>query len=186
MVIHFVTTNDMKYQEIKRLIPSLQKIEAKLPEIQSLDPKEVIIFKLNFARSMYPNFYLLVDDTSLYLECFEFKLPGPFISYFMQTLGADGLFKISTKLGGKKVIAKTLLGLMLPGSDPVFFEGLCEGEITKPDKNSFTNWDSIFKPIGSDKTFSEMTKEEKNLYSMRSKAVQKLISWLNQEQKCGR
>jgi XTP/dITP diphosphohydrolase len=62
-----------------------------------------------------------------------------------------------------------------------FFEGICEGSITKePKGEKGFGYDPVFIPAGADKTFAEMTMEEKNLYSHRRKAVDKLILFLNQ------
>ena len=40
-------------------------------------------------------------------------------------------------------------------------------------------YDPVFVPDGSSKTFAEMTLQEKNLYSHRRKAVEKLVAFLN-------
>jgi uncharacterized protein YifE (UPF0438 family) len=39
-------------------------------------------------------------------------------------------------------------------------------------------WDSIFQPKGFDKTYGEMTVEEKNKVSHRGKAMEKLVEFL--------
>lgn len=59
------------------------------------------------------------------------------------------------------------------------FEGICKGQITHETKgtNGF-GYDAVFIPDGSDKTFGEMSLDEKNEYSHRKKAVAKLISCL--------
>ena len=41
-------------------------------------------------------------------------------------------------------------------------------------------WDPVFQPKGSDKTYAEMTKEEKNQLSHRYKALDKLRDWLQE------
>ncbi|RYZ25059.1 MAG: non-canonical purine NTP pyrophosphatase, partial [Chitinophagaceae bacterium] len=40
--------------------------------------------------------------------------------------------------------------------------------------------DPVFVPDGTEKTFAEMSMEEKNQFSHRRKAVDKLVSFLNQ------
>jgi XTP/dITP diphosphohydrolase len=62
------------------------------------------------------------------------------------------------------------------------FEGICEGVIIATQKgNEGFGYDPIFVPDGSNKTFAEMTTEEKNSFSHRKKATDKLVEFLNQD-----
>lgn len=59
------------------------------------------------------------------------------------------------------------------------FEGEIEGQIIKEKRGSTGfGYDPIFIPNGSDKTFAEMTMEEKNNFSHRAKALKKMIHFL--------
>ena len=60
------------------------------------------------------------------------------------------------------------------------FEGVCNGKVIRQRKgtNGF-GYDSVFMPVGSNKTFAEMDLQEKNLFSHRTKATQKLVAFLN-------
>lgn len=61
-----------------------------------------------------------------------------------------------------------------------FFEGICNGEIISEKKgHGGFGYDPIFIPTGSDKTFAEMSLEEKNRFSHRKKATDKLVTFLN-------
>lgn len=61
------------------------------------------------------------------------------------------------------------------------FEGECKGKIIaeKRGSNGF-GYDSIFIPEGSAKTFAEMNLHEKNIFSHRKKATEKLIRYLKE------
>jgi XTP/dITP diphosphohydrolase len=60
------------------------------------------------------------------------------------------------------------------------FEGICPGIIISERKgNNGFGYDPIFIPTGSNKTFAEMDMAEKNKFSHRKKAMQKLIDFLN-------
>jgi XTP/dITP diphosphohydrolase len=73
---------------------------------------------------------------------------------------------------------RTIISLILKGKE-YQFEGVCEGHITKEEKgNNGFGYDPVFVPVGSDKTFAEMDMEEKNTFSHRKKAMQKLIDFL--------
>ncbi len=74
---------------------------------------------------------------------------------------------------------RTIISLIINRNE-FLFEGICKGRIAEKKKgeNGF-GYDAIFIPDGSNKTFAEMEMEEKNLYSHRKKATDKLIQFLN-------
>lgn len=74
---------------------------------------------------------------------------------------------------------RTVISLLLEGKE-YQFEGICKGTITEVEKgeNGF-GYDPVFIPLGSDKTFAEMTMDEKAMFSHRKKATQQFISFLN-------
>jgi XTP/dITP diphosphohydrolase len=59
------------------------------------------------------------------------------------------------------------------------FEGICKGQVidTPRGDNGF-GYDPVFIPDGSEKTFAEMTMDEKNEFSHRRKAIDKLVEFL--------
>lgn len=60
-----------------------------------------------------------------------------------------------------------------------FFEGICKGHITiEMHGAKGFGYDPIFIPAGANKSFAEMTMEEKNSFSHRQKAVTKLFDFL--------
>jgi XTP/dITP diphosphohydrolase len=64
---------------------------------------------------------------------------------------------------------------------PVCFEGEAEGKIANEERRgngtSGFGFDPIFQPAVSEKTFAEMTVEEKNGFSHRASAVRKFAEW---------
>lgn len=74
---------------------------------------------------------------------------------------------------------RTIISLILEGKE-FFFEGICNGHITEqPIGSGGFGYDPVFIPDGSNKTFAEMSMDEKNLFSHRKKAFAQLISFLN-------
>lgn len=62
------------------------------------------------------------------------------------------------------------------GKKPSYFEGKCEGKIILEEKgNNGFGYDSIFIPLGFDRTFAEMTDAEKNSISHRANAIRKFV-----------
>lgn len=82
-------------------------------------------------------------------------------------------------IGNRKAQFRTVISLILNNQE-YLFEGICEGEIIAQQKGlKGFGYDPVFVPNGSDKTFAEMTIEEKNQFSHRKKATDKLIAFLS-------
>jgi XTP/dITP diphosphohydrolase len=88
------------------------------------------------------------------------------------------LFKL-TNSNDRKARFRTVICLILDSRE-YFFEGVCEGEIIYERRgNQGFGYDPVFIPSGSSKTFAEMSIEEKNRFSHRRKASDKLVAFLN-------
>ena len=74
---------------------------------------------------------------------------------------------------------RTVISLIVGGND-YLFEGISEGYInhSQKGKNGF-GYDAIFVPLGDTRTFAEMGLEEKNVFSHRKKAIEKLVAFLS-------
>ncbi len=73
---------------------------------------------------------------------------------------------------------RTVISLQLDGQE-YFFEGVCNGGITYTEKGEEGfGYDPVFIPDGASKTFAEMGMDEKNIYSHRKKATEKLVTFL--------
>ena len=74
---------------------------------------------------------------------------------------------------------RTVIALNI-NNQVITFTGVCEGEILQKRKgsNGF-GYDPIFLPKGYNNSFGEMSLIEKNKIGHRSKAVKKLINYLN-------
>jgi XTP/dITP diphosphohydrolase len=74
---------------------------------------------------------------------------------------------------------RTVVCLILNGKEH-FFEGICRGRIIATQKGTAGfGYDPVFMPDGANKTFAEMSLEEKNLVSHRRKAIDSLVLFLN-------
>ena len=176
MTLYFITGNKNKFAEAKSILPNIEQLDIDLPEIQDIDARNVIKAKLLEALN-HKSGEFLVEDTSLYLNCIK-GLPGPLIKWFLKTIGNKGLFNLVERLGDNEAQAKTIIGYAKSPEEIYFFEGLIPGKIV-PSKGEFGfGWDPIFQPEGFDKTFAEMTTEEKNSVSMRKLALEKLKDFL--------
>ena len=96
----------------------------------------------------------------------------------------DNIAKLLQGLEGKtnrNARFRTIISLILEGKEYIF-EGICPGRIISSGKgmNGF-GYDPVFIPDGSEKTFAEMELPEKNNFSHRKKAIDKLIIFLNKK-----
>lgn len=172
MTVRFITGNANKFAEARTIVPDLEMLDLDLPELQEIDPHEIIRAKLSEAVRRHGG-GLVVEDTSLYLRCLG-GLPGPLIKWFLKTMGSAGIHAIAEKFGDDVATAKTIVGYADAEGRTEFFEGVVSGRIVAPRGTTAFGWDPIFLPDGRDKTFAEMTKAEKNAISMRRRAFEKL------------
>ena len=74
---------------------------------------------------------------------------------------------------------RTVISLILDGEEHLF-EGIVEGRILDHETgHEGFGFDPLFVPDGYDRTFAEMTTEEKNAVSHRARAVRKLADYLH-------
>lgn len=74
---------------------------------------------------------------------------------------------------------KTIISLLIDGKETIF-EGICEGHIL-PERRGGQGfgYDPVFVPLGDTRSFAEMGLAEKDHYSHRTRATQKLVTFLN-------
>jgi XTP/dITP diphosphohydrolase len=90
--------------------------------------------------------------------------------------------KLLINLAGKQDRSarfRTVISLLIDGKENLF-EGICGGKIIeeKRGEQGF-GYDPVFIPVGSSRTFGEMSMQEKTKYSHRAKATEKLVAFLN-------
>jgi XTP/dITP diphosphohydrolase len=89
------------------------------------------------------------------------------------------LLKNMLQINERNAQFKTVISLMLDDVE-YQFTGICTGKIIHEEIGEMGfGYDAIFVPDGDEKTFAQMTMEEKNKYSHRKKALAKLIDFLN-------
>ena len=169
--VSFVTGNAMKVREVAALLGEVKHVDIDLPEIQELDPRKVVLAKAKAAveRGFSP---VLIEDTSMSLTALN-GLPGPFIKWFLKSLGAEGVYGMAAQRGDVRVEVTTIFGLALGPQTILYGEGRLQGIVVPPRGTGF-GWDAIFQPTGSEKTFGEMDDGEKQKFSMRTSALKDL------------
>mmetsp|Transcript_102366 Transcript_102366/g.219074 ORF Transcript_102366/g.219074 Transcript_102366/m.219074 type:complete len:249 (+) Transcript_102366:32-778(+) len=182
----FVTGNAKKLEEVRLILDSgtkklpfqvtSQKID--LPELQGSSPEEIAREKCKLAAEKVGG-PVMCEDTCLCFHALK-GLPGPYIKWFLEKLGHDGLNKL---LGGhedKSAYAQCLFALSAgPGCEVRVFDGRTEGRIVPPRGPLDFGWDPVFEPLeGGGRTYAEMPKAEKNAISHRGRSLEMLRTWL--------
>ena len=93
----------------------------------------------------------------------------------------DNIEKVLNKLGNesnRNAQFRAVISL-IAGDNETQFEGICKGKIINtPQGTEGFGYDPIFIPDGSNRSFAEMSIEEKNRFNHRTKAAAKLVAFL--------
>lgn len=188
MKICFATNNKKKIEEVMAAlghgftIVSLEEIgcHEELPETgDTLDHNA-----FQKARYVFDHYGVdcFADDTGLEVEALD-GAPGVYSGRYAGEPRSDerNIEKLLQEMHGitnRKARFRTVIALIQGGKEYAF-EGVADGEIIKEKTGSGGfGYDPVFKPTGYDKTFAELSMEEKNQISHRGKAVQALIKFL--------
>jgi len=185
----FASQNRHKIEEIKPLLPpyievlSLSEVKyfEEIPETSpTLEGNALQKAQFIFEKFQMPCF---ADDTGLEIEALEGR-PGVYSARYAgeDKSADDNIQKILRELEGvenRSAVFKTVIALVGVSDKPILFEGIVKGSITKDKRgsNGF-GYDPVFMPEGYSKTFAQMSLEEKNKLSHRSRAVKKFAEWL--------
>ncbi len=180
-----VTGNPGKLEEARRLCgPGLDAVALDLPEIQSLDLEEVLRAKADEAwlqlgrrPGAAPRRPLVVEEAGLELAALG-GFPGPLVKWLLETVGADGIARLGEALGDTRATARAAL-LYRDGDRVVVGRGATPGRLVRPPRGEQGfGWDPVFAPEGSERTFAEMSAEEKDAVSHRGRAWRDLLTQL--------
>jgi XTP/dITP diphosphohydrolase len=128
---------------------------------------------------------VLADDSGLVINALNGE-PGVYSARYAGLDKNDdaNMDKVLKKLQGVSRLERTarfvcVIALSIPGEKTIFRTGFCEGHIaaTKSGTNGF-GYDPIFIPKDQEKTMAELTAEEKNRISHRTKAIQQFDEWI--------
>lgn len=179
--IIFATGNVHKARETGEILGiPVKQVDLEIDEIQSLDSDEVAIKKAEAAYQKLKN-PLIAEDGSFSVEAWN-GLPGALITWFTgKTIGVDGFLKLLEKEPNRNAEVKISIAYCDEKGSKVF-SSVTKGQTTKKQRgDNGWEWDRIFQPDGFDKTYAEMTSEEKNKVSTRKEVLEKLKEFLNEK-----
>lgn len=186
--IVFSTHNENKLNEIKKILSDNFKILG----LSDLNFDDEIIesgktlaqnadIKASYINKLY-NVDCFADDTGLEINSLNGE-PGVYSARYAgdECSSEKNIEKVLNSLSNKncrKAVFKTVICLVF-SNEKYFFEGKVYGSIAskRMGKQGF-GYDPIFIPNGFNKTFSQMSMDEKNKISHRAIAVEKLSKFL--------
>lgn len=189
MKLVFATNNPNKVAEVQKMLSNTIELLS-LKDINCFDEIEETESTLEGNAKLKAayitqkfGYNCFADDTGLEVESLNGK-PGVYSARFAgeprnSENNMEKLLLVLKDLENRKAQFRTSICLNLDGKK-FLFEGVCKGEILKEKqgKKGF-GYDPIFKPEGFNRSFAEMTSQEKNKISHRGIAMQKLVSFLD-------
>ena len=191
MKLIFATHNSNKAFEIQELLPEHFQVltlndidfQEEIPENESTIEANSA-FKAQFIFNKF-NLNCFADDTGLEIEALNGKPGVHSARYAGEEKNAESNMNLVLKelyqISNRKARFKTVITLIIHG-EQLQFEGIVNGTIIeeKRGSNGF-GYDPIFIPEDESKTFAEMDLSEKNKYSHRARALEKMIAFLSQK-----
>jgi len=181
--IFFITSNVGKFKEVvdifKKNLPDvmLEMYPAEKVEIQSSELEKIALFSARYIREKEKIDNFFVEDAGLFINALK-GFPGPYSSYVYKTIGVNGILKLMKNVKDRRAFFKAVIAFCWKG-DIYLFTGVVHGKIAEEARGTQGfGFDPIFIPNGDNRTFAEMTIEEKNKLSHRGKAIRKLINFL--------
>lgn len=187
--IVFATNNSHKVEEVRNKLNGLFEIRT-LSEIDCTDdiPETSDTLQGNAGQKshyLFDRFHCdcFADDTGLEVEALN-GAPGVYSARYAGPAkdSEANIDKLLAELEGKtnrRAKFRTVISLILDGKEHLF-EGSVTGTIlTERHGSQGFGYDPVFQPDGFDRSFAELSMEEKNKISHRGKATEKLICFLN-------
>jgi XTP/dITP diphosphohydrolase len=180
-LIFFVTGNVHKFNETLSVLAEYDiataMLKMKPSEIQDDDTETIAKAGALYAanRSHLP---VIVEDSGLFVYGLK-GFPGPYSKHVYRTIGKEGVLKLLGNRRDRKASFRSVIAFCSPDGLSKCFHGLVEGSIVKKIRGSSGfGFDPIFAPIENpEKTFGEMTAEEKNRISHRARTLRKFAEW---------
>ena len=168
-----VTGNPGKAREAARLAGvELEHVAIDLPEIQSMDLREVLLAKADAAWQRLGR-ALIVEETGLELAGMN-GFPGPLVKWMLGAIGPEGVARAAIASGDAGATARCRILLRDEAGDLVA-EATTEGTLVLPPRGPHGfGWDPVFQPKGEHRTYGELSDEQKDAISHRGRAWRRL------------
>jgi XTP/dITP diphosphohydrolase len=191
MLLIFATNNQHKVDEISAVLPPFLEVKTMKQvgiDVEIDEPHDTLEANaLEKSKFLYDRLghNVFSEDSGLFVEALNGKPGVKSARYAGEERNMESnIDKVLNELNGvkeRKAYFKTVISLFWKNNE-YQFDGICAGEIAleRSGINGF-GYDPIFIPDGATKCFGCMSKEEKQAFSHRQKAFQKLILFLQDQ-----
>lgn len=197
MMLVLATANPHKVKEFRRLVEEFD-IEVKsladfgpIPQaVEDGDTFDENAYKKAYHTAKILGLPALADDSGLVVEALN-GAPGVYSARYAgeQASDEDNVNKLLEEMSGlekRRAYFQCVLSIAVPSGPALTYEGRCDGTITKERRGSGGfGYDPVFLCDTFQKTFAELSMDEKNKVSHRGLAMQelcgemdKVIKWL--------
>lgn len=161
-------------EKLRPLGFSVTQKDLGYPEVQAERLEEVAAWGAAYVQEKFNKPFIL-EDAGLFIDALQ-GFPGVYSKYVFFTIGLDGILLLLKNVENRKAVFRSVYAYSTPGHAAIIVSGECPGTISteRRGRHGF-GYDPIFFPDKANKTFGEMTTEEKNQYSHRSKALDRLL-----------
>ncbi len=181
--IFFATSNLGKLKEARELLLPLEfevaQLKVPYPEIQGPNLEEVAEFGIKWIlKEEDIKKAMMLEDAGLFVHSLN-GFPGVYSKFVFTTIGCRGVLRLLEKREDRSAHFESVIAFCSPGLSPQIFNGRVDGEIAKePFGEHGFGYDPIFIPQGQTRTFAQMETKEKNQFSHRARALEKLAGFL--------
>lgn len=188
--IFLASGNRHKIEELRQVLQPLgfelkSTLDVEDPEEVEEDRPDLEGNALKKARFWHKKTGLpaLSDDTGLEVDALD-GAPGVYSARYAGENASyeDNVNKLLSELDkaeGRSARFRTVIAYVTDEGD-YLFEGVCKGEIIREKRGEKGfGYDPVFVPEGFDRTFAELSSDEKNKISHRGRALQKFIEFID-------
>ena len=184
--LYFVTASEDKFNDYQFLLGKFADLRWSMLNVEDSVTNDLSILirrKVDLVKPQLPYLPFLVEQTNLLIKEWS-DLPGNVTSLFIDWVGVEGICKMLQSFENKAARVITDLAYHSPEGQVVVFRGELRGVIApEPRGNQIFGWDAIFIPEGHDRTFAQMTMEQRNSISTRKLAVAEFYTAVLQEER---
>lgn len=193
-IINFITSNSGKVRTMQKHVSKygFEVVQTKLSlvEPQANNAEAVALSKAMQAFKALKQ-AVVVEDSSFHID--ELKgFPGPYIKYVLQTLGVEGILKLTQNLKNRSCRFTSALAYIDSDGVPRTFvqkgdAGLLDTKVDKtPNDEAWSDLWRIFIPAGFKKPLTGLSKTERSALSKKwekESVFSQFASWLNDKNK---
>ena len=160
--------SDMK---IRVLMLKKRKIEIQADKIEEVVKRSALWITEKDARP------IIVEDAGFFIRAMD-GFPGPYSSYVYRKIGLVGILKLLDHSTNRVAEFRSAVAFCNHGDLIRIFTSCVSGTVAYEERGTGGfGFDPIFISHGENRTFAEMTIEEKNRISHRAKALEKFAKW---------